>query len=220
MKTAEFLRGRLRTALPRLRKRHKVAAAEYAADWNSDCEKAEADRDALAQEFAEVYPVSWQALSLNGLVLGEDIRGHLDSFCVGGVGAIDYGLFPIGSNQFAWPTVSAAFACRPDCNRGGGRQTGGYLKDRRGDKRMLTLRHGLVALLFVIGVSASWAQSQPPSPSAGGEQNTSPRSKRSKKNRRMKTSSLSSLNVFSTQPLPLPPLQHFNSEYLVGKDGN
>jgi hypothetical protein len=57
MKTAEFRRDRLRTALPRLRERHNaVAAAEYAADWNSDCDKVEAERDKLARKFTEVYP--------------------------------------------------------------------------------------------------------------------------------------------------------------------
>jgi len=57
MKTAEFRRDRLRTALPRLRERHEaVAAAEYAAHWESECDKVEAERNALARQFAEVYP--------------------------------------------------------------------------------------------------------------------------------------------------------------------
>jgi hypothetical protein len=57
MKTAEFRRDRLRTALPRLRERHEaVATAEYAAYWESECDKVEAERDALARELAELYP--------------------------------------------------------------------------------------------------------------------------------------------------------------------
>jgi hypothetical protein len=56
MKTAEFRRDRLRTALPRLKERHAaVAAAEYAACWNSDCDSVEAQRNAVAREFVEVY---------------------------------------------------------------------------------------------------------------------------------------------------------------------
>ncbi len=56
MTDATFMRERLRTVLPLLRERYQeVAAKEYRAAWNADCDAVEVGRDALAAEFREVY---------------------------------------------------------------------------------------------------------------------------------------------------------------------
>jgi hypothetical protein len=56
MEDAAFTRERLRTVLPRLQARLKqVVAAEYAAKWEPDFKRVEADRDALAAEMREAY---------------------------------------------------------------------------------------------------------------------------------------------------------------------
>jgi hypothetical protein len=56
MEDAAFTRERLRTVMPRLHARLKhVVAAEYAAKWEPDFKRVEADRDALAAEMREVY---------------------------------------------------------------------------------------------------------------------------------------------------------------------
>ena len=54
---AEHARDRLRVALPALRRRlAEVEAAEYNAQWRADYEAVKAKRDAIATEFAELYP--------------------------------------------------------------------------------------------------------------------------------------------------------------------
>jgi hypothetical protein len=54
-----FDRDRLHTVLPRLRGRLKqVEAAEYAARWEPDFKRVEAQRDALAAEMRGVYPAA------------------------------------------------------------------------------------------------------------------------------------------------------------------
>jgi hypothetical protein len=57
LQDAEFLTERLQTALPRLRERHKEAAAEeYLAQWRKSYDELEIERDRLAAEMVEVYP--------------------------------------------------------------------------------------------------------------------------------------------------------------------
>jgi hypothetical protein len=57
MEDAAFTRDRLRTVLPRLREKLRmVEAAEYAARWEPEYKKVEAQRDELAKEFASTYP--------------------------------------------------------------------------------------------------------------------------------------------------------------------
>jgi hypothetical protein len=59
MENAAFTRERLRTVLPRLQRRIKqVEAAEYAAKWEPDFKRVEAQRDALAAEMREAYPAA------------------------------------------------------------------------------------------------------------------------------------------------------------------
>jgi hypothetical protein len=59
MEQAYFDRDRLRTVLPRLHGRLKqVEAAEYAARWEPDFKRVEAQRDALAAEMREAYPAA------------------------------------------------------------------------------------------------------------------------------------------------------------------
>jgi hypothetical protein len=56
---AAFARDRLRTVLPKLKARLKqVVAAEYAAQWEPEFKRVEAQRDALATEMREVYPAA------------------------------------------------------------------------------------------------------------------------------------------------------------------
>ena len=56
MTDAAFMVERLRTVLPRLQQRQQeVAAKEYRAAWNADCDAVEVGRDALAAEFRDVY---------------------------------------------------------------------------------------------------------------------------------------------------------------------
>jgi hypothetical protein len=57
MQSAEFARDRLRTVLPRLQARYEEAtAAEHQVRWQADYEAVKAQRDALAKEYAELYP--------------------------------------------------------------------------------------------------------------------------------------------------------------------
>jgi predicted transcriptional regulator len=57
MQAAEFTRDRLKTVRPRLQKRHnELQELEYYAAWKADFERVEAQRDALAAEYAETYP--------------------------------------------------------------------------------------------------------------------------------------------------------------------
>jgi hypothetical protein len=59
MENAAFTRDRLRTVLPRLQARLKVVeAAEYLVRWEPDFKRVEAQRDALASEMRETYPVA------------------------------------------------------------------------------------------------------------------------------------------------------------------
>jgi hypothetical protein len=59
MEDAAFMRDRVRTVLPRLHARLKqVVTAEYAARWEPDFKRVEADRDALAAEMREIYPTA------------------------------------------------------------------------------------------------------------------------------------------------------------------
>jgi hypothetical protein len=59
MEDAAFTRDRFRTVLPRLHVRLKqVEAAEYAARWEPDFKRVEAQRDALAVEMRETYPAA------------------------------------------------------------------------------------------------------------------------------------------------------------------
>jgi hypothetical protein len=56
MQDAAFMRGRLRTVLPRLQQRYQeVVAQEYLAQWEKDYEAVKVEHDALAAEFREVY---------------------------------------------------------------------------------------------------------------------------------------------------------------------
>lgn len=56
---AHLARDRLITALPRLRAKLKEArAAEYAVQWQAEYERAEAKRNDLARELADVYPAA------------------------------------------------------------------------------------------------------------------------------------------------------------------
>ena len=55
-RTAEFVRDRLKTLLPRLQARHEeLQAKEYETRWYAELEKVEAKRDALVEEL-RVYP--------------------------------------------------------------------------------------------------------------------------------------------------------------------
>jgi hypothetical protein len=57
MEDAGFIRDRLRNVLPRLQARlTELHAAEYAARWEPDFEQVQAQRDELAQGYAELYP--------------------------------------------------------------------------------------------------------------------------------------------------------------------
>jgi hypothetical protein len=57
MEDAAFTRDRLRNVLPRLQARlTELHAAEYAARWEPDFEQVQAQRDELAQGYAELYP--------------------------------------------------------------------------------------------------------------------------------------------------------------------
>jgi hypothetical protein len=58
MEDAAFTRDRLRTVLPRLHARLKEEAAEYAAQWEPESKRVEAQRDALAAEMRQVYPAA------------------------------------------------------------------------------------------------------------------------------------------------------------------
>jgi hypothetical protein len=71
---AEFARDRLRTVLPRLQQRlTEVAAGEYAAQWEPEFKQVEAQRDALAAEYAELYPkVAAQLIDLFGRIEAVD----------------------------------------------------------------------------------------------------------------------------------------------------
>ncbi len=58
MQAAEFARDRLRAVLPRLKERHKqIAAQEYLTQWRADYETLKVERDALANEMRELYPL-------------------------------------------------------------------------------------------------------------------------------------------------------------------
>jgi hypothetical protein len=59
MEDAEFTVARLKTVLPRLQVRwQEIAMAESLAAWKRDFETVRAERDATAEEFAEIYPAA------------------------------------------------------------------------------------------------------------------------------------------------------------------
>jgi hypothetical protein len=78
MTDAAFMVGRLRTILPRLQQRHQeVAAQEYRATWNADCDVVEVERDGLAAEFREVYqPVETKSVDLFTRMAANDREVH------------------------------------------------------------------------------------------------------------------------------------------------
>ena len=75
---AQFAVARLRNALPRLEQRYQEAqAAEYRTQWEPEYLKAEAARDALADELADVYPkCASQLADLFGRVAEFDKQVH------------------------------------------------------------------------------------------------------------------------------------------------